>query len=605
MDERARSETSPARFRRIVEAAGDGIVTVDGRGVITSANPAMEALFGHPAAELSGHDLVAILPGAADLVGVPVGHAPARRELDGRRSDGTSFPVELSLGVATGEHGPELVAIVRDVSQRRAIEQMKDEFIATVSHELRTPLTALKGHVELVLDEEAGPVTDLQRRFLQIASQNAERLGALINDLLDVARIEAGKVQTRKEPVDLAAVLQEVVATLALQAERRGLVLREEIPSLPIVIGDRDRLVQVFTNLLSNAIKYTPEGEVGIRGKPGYGTVQVEVFDTGVGMTPEEQRQLFKKFFRGRDSQVRSAGGTGLGLVIAQGIVHAHGGTIAVESAPGQGTRCRVTLPAVASGPTSVEAAVTDRPTVLVVDDEVAIRDLLLEYVRLWGYHGIGAADGRAGLDLARRVRPAVAILDVVMASMSGLEVLTALKADPATRDIPVLLHSVTDDPQQGLALGAAEYLQKPVSPSRLRDAIQRALKRRLTAVWVIESDAEWEERMARELGAGAFAVHGARTPAAARALGPAPPAVILLAPALADGPTEWLLRAWQTDPAFRQTVVVLTGSWPEGAEGPSDGDGCRVERSRGRRAADLAAQVRTIIAARDAKARG
>ena len=154
--------------------------------------------------------------------------------------------------------GRAFVVIVRNVTERRAMERMKDEFVATVSHELRTPLTALRGHVELVLDGDGGPVTELQRRFLEVATQSADRLGALINDLLDVAKIEAGRVQLRKELVDVGSVLREVAATFRIEATRRGLAFREDLAELPATVGDRDRLIQVFGNLVSNAIKYAP-----------------------------------------------------------------------------------------------------------------------------------------------------------------------------------------------------------------------------------------------------------------------------------------------------------------------------------------------------------
>jgi signal transduction histidine kinase len=159
--------------------------------------------------------------------------------------------------------GRAFVVIVRDVTERRAVERMKDEFVATVSHELRTPLTALRGHVELVLDGDGGPVTELQQCFLRVATQSADRLGALINDLLDVAKIEAGRVQLRKELVDLGAVLREVSSTFRIEATRHGLAFREDLAELPAVVGDRDRLIQVFGNLVSNAIKYTRAGESG------------------------------------------------------------------------------------------------------------------------------------------------------------------------------------------------------------------------------------------------------------------------------------------------------------------------------------------------------
>ena len=258
------------------------------------------------------------------------------------RQDGTRFPVELSVSTVASDGGRAFVVIARDVTERRAIDRMKDEFVATVSHELRTPLTALRGHVELVLDGDGGPVTELQQRFLQVATQSADRLGALINDLLDVAKIEAGRVQLRKELVDLGGVLRDVSATFRIEATRHGLAFQEELAELPPIVGDRDRLIQVFGNLVSNAIKYTRAGEVGVSARPTYGAVEVVVHDTGIGMSPEEQRQLFTKFFRSRDRMGPDPGGTGLGLVIVKGIVEGHGGTLAVESTVGAGTRVRV-----------------------------------------------------------------------------------------------------------------------------------------------------------------------------------------------------------------------------------------------------------------------
>ena len=338
------------QLRRIVDAAKDGILTTDGGGLITSVNPAAETLFGHPAGALFGRPVGVILPGLQLGSSAGTRSGPGA-EIEGVRQDGARFPAELSVSAVASDSGRAFVVIARDVTERRAVERMKDEFVATVSHELRTPLTALRGHVELVLDGDGGPVTELQQRFLQVATQSADRLGALINDLLDVAKIEAGRVQLRKELVDLAAVLREVSATFRVEADRRGLAFREDLAELPPVVGDRDRLIQVFGNLVSNAIKYTPAGEVGMSARATYGAVEVVVHDTGVGMTADEQRQLFTKFFRSRDRTGHDPGGTGLGLVIAKGIVEGHGGTLSVESESGVGTRFRVALPAVGGEP--------------------------------------------------------------------------------------------------------------------------------------------------------------------------------------------------------------------------------------------------------------
>jgi PAS domain S-box-containing protein len=584
------------QLRRIVDAAKDGIVTTDGGGLITSANPAAEALFGHPSGALFGRPVAVVLPGL-QLGGASTSRGTTGTEVEGVRQDGSRFPAELSVSAVASDAGRAFVVIVRDVTERRAVERMKDEFVATVSHELRTPLTALRGHVELVLDGDGGPVTELQRRFLQVATQSADRLGALINDLLDVAKIEAGRVQLRRELVDLGAVLREVSATFRIEATRHGLAFQEELGELPRVVGDRDRLIQVFGNLISNAIKYTPAGAVGISARPTYGAVEVVVHDTGVGMTPEEQRQLFTKFFRSRDRAGPDPGGTGLGLVIAKGIVDGHGGTLSVESEPGAGTRFRVTLPAV-GGQTEASARPDRRAaTVLVVDDEVTIRDLLLEYLQLWNYGAVPARDGVEALELARRLKPDLIILDVGMLPMSGLDVLRQLKQDPATRAIPVLLHSVADEPEQLLALGAADFLRKPVSGARLREAVVRALDRTPVPLYLVDGDDARRERVRLALEETGLEVHPARTLVEAVAIPPTPPPVIVLGPRVADGDSSPLLARWRADPAFHDAAVVLMGPWP--AQGTEAGPGCQVEILRGQRAADAAGRVRALIARR------
>jgi signal transduction histidine kinase len=235
--------------------------------------------------------------------------------------------------------------IVRDIGDQKLLDRMKSDFVGTVSHELRTPLSAIKGFLELVADGEAGPVNETQREFLDIAVRNSERLAALINDLLDMSRIESRQLRLKSEVVDLAAVLADVVATFRYEAHSKGLELRHEIPDLPPVQGDSARLIQVFGNLISNAIKYTPAGHIGITAVARDGMVEVAVSDSGIGMTAEEQTRLFTKFFRGSSPVVNESRGTGLGLVIAKAILEAHGGRITAESRAREGTCFRVTLP--------------------------------------------------------------------------------------------------------------------------------------------------------------------------------------------------------------------------------------------------------------------
>jgi PAS domain S-box-containing protein len=351
--ERKRAYETQLRLASIVESSDDAIIGWSPDLRVTSWNPGAERIYGYAATEIVGQHFSKLVPPAqaAEVEGfverLRRGEHIRAVETVRTTKDGRLIDVSLTISAARDESGrlTGFSTIARDITENKTIERLKDEFLATVSHELRTPLTAIRGHLELVLEGDAGPVTPLQTDFLGVAVQNADRLRSLIDDLLDVEKIEAGKMRIREEPLDLAAALAEVAATFRVEAERKGLVFREAIADRLMVVGDRDRLIQVFANLVSNAIKYTARGEVGIEGARRDGRVAVTVRDTGAGISPEDRAQLFTKFFRSQDSVVRDAGGTGLGLVIAQAIVQRHGGRIEVESEKGAGSRFTVWLP--------------------------------------------------------------------------------------------------------------------------------------------------------------------------------------------------------------------------------------------------------------------
>ena len=258
-------------------------------------------------------------------------------------------------------------------------------------------------------------------------------------------------------------------------------------------------------------------------------------------------------------------------------------------------------LPAVGGRPGESAEQRREAATVLVVDDEVTIRDLLLEYLQMWNYGAVPAGNGAEALEVAQRIRPDLIILDVGMLPMSGLDVLRQLKQDPATRAIPVLLHSVADEPEQMLALGAADFLRKPVSGARLREAVLRALDQTPVPLFVLDGDDARRERMQRALEETGLDVTTARTLSEAMAIAPAPAPIILLGPHLADGDAAPLLARWSADPAFRDATVVLVGPWPPEPAPAPPGPGCHVEVLRGQRAADAAGRVRTLIARRRA----
>jgi PAS domain S-box-containing protein len=359
---RARMEETLQQFAAIVESSDDAIFATTLEGLILTWNPGAERLYGYTRDDVLGKHVSLLHAGpeqeAALMEKIAQGDRVSQLETVKLTKDGREIDVSLSISPILDRKGRMIGAsrIARDITDRKVLDRMKDEFVGTVSHELRTPLTAIKGFIELVLDGDAGPVQDTQREFLEVAARNADRLGAIINDILDVSRIESQQLEIRTEPIDLAAVLEDVLLTFRVMAKNKGLTLRQEVAKLPKVLGDASRLVQVFSNLVSNAIKYTPKGEVGIKAIVTGDRVEVVVHDSGIGLTQEEQGQLFTKFFRGQNSVVADSGGTGLGLVIAKAIVERHQGTIDVESRPGEGTRFRVVLP-VAPGAGAESAA--------------------------------------------------------------------------------------------------------------------------------------------------------------------------------------------------------------------------------------------------------
>jgi signal transduction histidine kinase len=362
--EAARRETAA-----ILNATNEAIVLVNQDRVFLRVNRRFEALFGIPASSVLGlrfDDVQGLLANVfADAAAFSA--AIANSAADGRPEFGGAvtqqWPEQRDLAFfSAAVPGPEggsigRLFVFRDVTAERTADRLKTEFVSLVSHELRTPLTSIKGYIDLLAAGEVGPLTADQLEFLGIAKSNADRLVALINDLLDISRIEAGKVDLRRQPLALGALLQQIVTSFRPQLAARQQALSLDLPrDLPVIEGDADRLTQVFSNLLSNATKYTPPGgATTIRVRASAEAVQVDVTDTGIGMTPEEVEQLFTKFFRSGHRLVREAGGTGLGLTITRSLVELHGGQILVRSTPGLGSTFSVRLPLARQG---AEAAI-------------------------------------------------------------------------------------------------------------------------------------------------------------------------------------------------------------------------------------------------------
>jgi len=380
-----------------------------------------------------------------------------------------------------------------------------------MSHELRTPLNAIIGYSEMLEEEseERGhpeSVADLQK----IRSAGRHLL-ALINDVLDLSKIEAGKMELHLETFELRPAIDAVAATIAPLIEKNGNTLRLELaPDLGAMRADVTRVRQVLFNLLSNASKFTERGTITLAARRECAadgdTIGFTVRDTGIGMTPDQLGRLFQAFSQAEASTSSKYGGTGLGLAISRMFCEMMGGDITVASTPGEGTSFMVRLPALVREARDVSPAPVsgDRQgragTVLVIDDDPSTRDLLSRILAKEGFRVLEAANGEAGIQLARKERPDVITLDVLMPGIDGWGVLAALKDDAELAAIPVVMLTITDDRHLGFALGASEYLTKPIERARLSTVLARYRRSPGAGVLIVEDDADTRAMLRRSL---------------------------------------------------------------------------------------------------------
>lgn len=385
------------------------------------------------------------------------------------------FVIKTRTNPVTDSNGHYIgmVLTLHDITAEREIASMKNEFVSTVSHELRTPLTSIKGYVDLILDGDAGEVDEIQREFLGIVKENADRLVALINDMLDISRIESGRVHLKLEPMPIEDVIAGTVDSFRAVLEQSGRTLKARVPdTLPKVKADRDRVGQVLMNFVSNALKYSPNGgDVVVSARHVGDYVNVSVQDHGMGISREDQKQLFTKFYRIDNALTREIGGTGLGLSICKSIIELHGGKVWVRSRQGEGSTFSFSVPVAPrelvrtpylQGPAAIGGKV------MVVDRDPEVADLIETYLVKRGYEVVKAYNARDAIEVAIRERPLVITLDVILDNGDGFELLQELKDHPETADIPVVVLSIVCDEGKSCRLGAADYLEKPIDQTRL-----------------------------------------------------------------------------------------------------------------------------------------
>jgi signal transduction histidine kinase/DNA-binding response OmpR family regulator len=383
--------------------------------------------------------------------------------------------------------------------------QHKSEFLASMSHELRTPLNAIIGFSEVLLERMFGELNERQDDYLRDILSSGKHLLELLNDILDLSKIEAGQMVLNRSQFAVRESLENCLSMVRERALKQRISLSLEVdPQLGVLDADRLRFRQVVLNLLSNAVKFTPDGgQVDVRASINGQDLVVEVADTGPGVPAEDRERIFDAFQQGARHPEQTEG-TGLGLTLSKRILELHGGRIWVESETGKGSTFGFALPtgtseqALTSVPLAgldsglpTELAPGPRPTVVVVEDDRRSFDLLRVYLEEEGARVVGARDGEEGLDTVRRLSPAGVVLDILLPGIDGWEVLAQLKADPATAAIPVVVVSMLDERGRGFALGAAEYLVKPVGKDQLLAALYRvaAMPERRHTVVAIDDD--------------------------------------------------------------------------------------------------------------------
>ncbi len=413
----------------------------------------------------------------------------------------------------------ELRRINAELEQARdaALEasRAKSQFLANMSHELRTPLNAIIGYSEMLAEEaqdEGGAQMVVDLGKIRTAGTH---LLALINDVLDLSKVEAGAMKLYVEAFELRTAIAGVVATISPLVAERGNTLTVDVPDdLGVMRADLTKLRQALLNLLGNATKFTDHGRIELKVRPGdddgRAMVQFEVRDTGIGMSSEQLGRLFRPFSQADASTTRKYGGTGLGLVISQRFCELMGGRIEVESEPGVGSVFRMLLPRIVERSrihrtgeipmVEAEAPAEPQPRVLVIDDDPIVQDIVGRALSRHGFEVHAADNGRAGLSAARQLGPDAIVLDVMMPGLDGWGVLTALKGDPTTSEIPVVMLTILEQSDVGFALGAVDFLIKPVKTQRLATVLDRYCGRGQARVLIIDDDRASREVMRRTL---------------------------------------------------------------------------------------------------------
>ncbi len=587
---------SEERFRLMMESVVEyAILMLDPKGNVINWNAGAERIKGYRAEEIVGKHFSQFYAPEEAACGKPtheleVAAAEGQCQDEGWRvrKDGSRFWANVLITALRDDSGTlrGFAKVTRDLTAQKlatdALEQakqaaersnkFKDQFLSTMSHELRTPLNAVLGFSDLLAEERYGPLNEKQLRYVTHIHTGGQHLLRLINDILDLSKIEAGRLELAIENVPVERTVREVLDALRPLADKKSQTLSHEAGATLAVRADSSRLKQVLINLVGNAIKFTPTGGcIELRGQLVDGKVRLEVRDNGPGIPPKEKKRIFEAFHRLHQA-AGTQEGTGLGLAITQRLVQLHGAELCLESEPGQGSSFYFSLPfvrafdGVPKGQAESRRREGGTPRIFVIEDDPAAAQLIQSQLASSGYETIVCEELSRAVDIAAGLQPDAITLDLLMKPTNGWELLLQMKNEPSTANIPVIVISIVDQPALGATLGADEYLVKPVEQSALLAAIERCLAARAglklaRPVLVVEDDAATREVIAELLTAQGYTIATAADGAQARAwMSTSLPAMVILDLMLPNVSGFELLSEWRGSPRTADLpVFVLT----------------------------------------------
>jgi len=488
------AQESATRTQTILDNVLDGIITISERGIVESFNKSAEKIFGYSAAEVIGNNVKMLMPdpyqsqhdgylhnyistGVKKIIGIG-------RQVEGKRKDGSTFPMDLAVSEMRLGEKRMFTGVVRDITERVKIERMKSEFISTVSHELRTPLTSIRGSLGLIAGGIAGELPAQAKALLDIAHKNSELLILLVNDILDMEKIEAGKMEFQTAPIKLMSLIKQSLEANRSYADQYRVTYRleDEMPEVMVHV-DANRMLQVLANLLSNAAKFSPmDSEVTVNTILDGERVRVNISDRGSGISEEFRSQIFQKFAQADSSDTRKKGGTGLGLSITKAIVEQMGGRIGFDSTPDVMTTFFIEFPVWHETTLPViHSDNSNKQKVLIVEDDLDVAILLQLMLEKAGIASDIANDAAQAKNLLSRDRYAAMTLDLALPDQDGISLIRELRSRRETEKLPIVVVSVKAvegrKELNGDAFTVLNWISKPINQSQLVSSLQQVLE--------------------------------------------------------------------------------------------------------------------------------